>query len=966
MKRELILRSIQIGSSFLALSAGNASATDTAAVMAYPSISNESLSTQDPDAPPNQPGASSEGKDIVVTGSRVISNGNNSPTPLTVLSTAKLQSTTPSNLPDALNKLPIFNNSSSQRTNNNSSSNGVGNYLNLRGLGTVRNLILFDGHRVPGTDTSGAVDANTIPQLLIERVDIVTGGASAVYGSDAVSGVINFVVDKKFTGVKMQAQSGVSGLGDNPSQRFGVAVGANILGGKGHIEASFEHYNNPGIGSKLDRRLGRDLLSIEGGGTAASPYVLAANTRRATFSYGGLILDGPLAGQQFAANGSIVPFVHGTPTGTVGIESGGDGTFFKSDLLASLRSDQLFVRLDYDLSSDVKLYAQVSATQSTNDYAQSQYGFGGATLSTSNAFLSTAQQAALSAGGATTFTINKTIDQDPLLIHARTRDILANVGLKGGNLFGADWEVSYSHAETEQRVTVRNNVSNARVAAALDAVVSPSGQIVCNVTITNPGLYPGCVPLNPFGNGSESAQTLAYISQPTYYTLSTKIDDVTASLHRNLGRTWAGPITVALSGEFRRTGLDLNSNADPTAHADCTGLRYNCDAATSLYFSTMAAPFSGSQSVVEGAVEVNVPLLRDLPFASALDLNAAARQTHYDTSGNATTWKLGLVWKLDKDLTLRATRSRDIRAPNVFELFSPLSINDAGFSDPHTNTAGNVKNRSQGNSSLKPEVANTLTVGAVYRPGWLRPFYLTIDYYDIRIGNAISQVSGFDASVLAQCEASGGTSPLCALYERPLPFSNRTAANFPISIATQMLNVATFRQKGIDTEVGYTFPIGKAALTLRGLASYTIEQKQRQFDGAPTIDTAGVATQPVFVGGLGIPKWRITGMATLAVGKFSLDTQTRWRSSVKQSGDTSLVFANNRVAAASFTDLTASYDIGESRKMRIFLSVQNLFDKQPPAYISTVFSSIPGFYYPAMQGDDVVGRYFTAGTTIKF
>jgi iron complex outermembrane recepter protein len=203
---------------------------------------------------------------IIVTGSRV-SNGDNMPTPVTIVATEQLEKTTPSNIPDALNKLPVFARSQGQQSGGSAGANNAGNYLNLRGVGVIRSLILFDGHRVPPTAANGAVDINTIPQILIKRVDVVTGGASAVYGSDAVTGVVNFIVDRDFEGFKFQVQGGVSEYKDNGSFRAAGAFGTNFANGRGHFEASLEHYETDGIQTKFDRPYGDLLASTVGNGT---------------------------------------------------------------------------------------------------------------------------------------------------------------------------------------------------------------------------------------------------------------------------------------------------------------------------------------------------------------------------------------------------------------------------------------------------------------------------------------------------------------------------------------------------------------------------------------------------------------------------------------------------------------------------------------------------------------------------
>ena len=331
--------------------------------------------------------AGRSGEEIVVTGSRVITNGNNSPTPVTVVATETIQQVTPSNIPDGLNRLPVFSGSSNQSSLGAAERNFSGNYLNLRNVGAGRSLILFDGHRFPPTTTDNLVDTNTIPQMLIQRVDVVTGGASAVYGSDAITGVVNFVTDRKFNGLKANIQGGQSSRADNTSMRAGVAVGFPV-GDRGHFEASLEHYNSEGIDSKLSRAYGRAVYSTQGAGTAANPYRLVTNTRLTNFSRFGIIKNGVLADQVFGGpNNTLRPFAHGTKTGTNGVESGGDGTFYNSTLQASLRSTQAFARFDYDLTDDIHFYVQTTGTKSFNQFSKEENVINNLTFSSLNPYL---------------------------------------------------------------------------------------------------------------------------------------------------------------------------------------------------------------------------------------------------------------------------------------------------------------------------------------------------------------------------------------------------------------------------------------------------------------------------------------------------------------------------------------------------------------------------------------------------
>lgn len=932
-------------------------------------------------------GKAPRASDIVVTGSRVITNGNNSPSPVTVVTTDQLQTSTPQNIPDALNKLPVFASSSNQQSPINGGSNFTGNYLNLRSAGAQRTLILFDGHRFGPTTQSGLVDTNFIPQLLIQRVDVVTGGASAVYGSDAVTGVVNFIIDKKFTGVKAIAQAGISTYGDDGSQRLGLAVGTNLFGGRGHFEASYEYYNSDGIDSKLGRAWGRAVYSeqpsVAGStaraGTAANPYALIANTRLSKTSFFGYIPDvagnGPLRDMVFRQPGVLSPFQHGAALGTTGVESGGDGAYYdQASLVASLRSHQAFARFDYDVTDNISFYAMGSYASAFNQYYAQSNEFVNVTLSADNAFLPQQYRDALHAAGLNTFTFSK-IDQDmPAYQPTATVTNWYFLGGLTGHFGGWNWDVGYSRTTSKQDVVNGNNRSNGRSAAALDAVVDPStGNIVCNVTLTNPGLYPGCVPINLFGAQTVTQQMQDYILENTGYRLRQVQDDVSASISGSPFSTWAGPVRVALSGDWRHLKLDIDSTSSPTASLDCTGLRYNCKPATgsssgtSLYASNVvASAHPPAQEVVEGALEVNIPLLSDMAFFKEFDVNGAVRRTHYNTSGSVTTWKLGIDWQVNDDLTFRATRSRDIRAPNLNDLYAPVSAGPVGYNDLHTGVTGVVISQSSGNPDLKPEIAQTLTIGAVFRPHWVRGLSIAVDYFQINVDNAIGRVRFLDSTTQAECENSNGASPLCALAVRPFPFTDHSAANFPTVILSQALNVATFRTKGVDAEVNYTTGLAGGQLSLRGLLTYQPDLLSRSIPSSPEVNQAGVAFPPGAPSGG--PTVRITGFIHYANGGWSLDILERWHNATAQDPDPTVVYLTPDVPAAAYTDLTVTRDIQMgSAKMQVFLSAQNLFNKQFPIYAQVGGrAGVPGLFVTNANGDDPVGRYFTFGARLKF
>lgn len=900
----------------------------------------------------------SEGADegtIVVTGSRTATNGNNAPTPVTIVGSDQLQETTPTNISDGLKKLPIFGNSGDEARTSNTRDNTVGNYLNLRGLGAIRTLILLDGRRVPSTAANGTVDTNILPQQLVERVDVVTGGASSVYGSDAITGVVNFVLDTKFTGVRGQAQTGFSSRGDASTWKVGLAAGVDLLDDRLHIMASVDHLDKEGIDDKFRRPSGAMVYSVLGQGTAASPFRLYANTRNSRTTSGGLITSGPLANRQFTSPGVLVPFVNGQSTGTAGVEVGGDGSYqSNSTLTPDLVTTQAFGRLDFDVTDAVKFFVQGNYARSHQTAAYVNLLFNGALIPADNAFLPQSARTAMANAGVTNFAFGRSFaDQDPLTINIFTTNFAVTTGLSG-DLGSFRWDIFYTHSRSTQLSKTSENINFARQAAALDAV-EVGGRIVCRASITHPSLYGDCVPLNPFGIGAESREAIDYIVGTTSYRLTTTLENVGATVVGTPFSTWAGPVEVALNGEYRRVGLRNVSDALPTTTANCTGIRFGCNATTPEWFQGTTANQNASETIWEGSLEVSIPLLKDSPLGNSLMFNGAARYADYSISGSATTWKLGLVWEVRDGLTFRATRSRDFRAPTLNDLFQPESRARSTYNDLHTNTSALVDISTLGNPNLDPEISDTFTVGVVYRPSWLPRFSIAIDYFDIKLDNAITNVSGLNGITQAECEQSNGTSPRCALYIRPLPFSNRTAANFPTLVLSQPLNASRIHTRGVDAELNYWAPVGEGRLSLRGFATYQPKLTTIEFPGATEVNGAGAATD--------VAKWRLAFMASLDMPAWRLSIQERWRSSLKQSGNPTLVYDIPNVPAVAYTDVSFTLKPSAER-VEVFFQVQNLFDKAPPVF--RVPGGAPGFNFPSVPGDDVVGRYFTAGVRLTF
>lgn len=914
--------------------------------------------------PASEPAAPSAA-DIIVTGSRVLRNGSASPTPLTTVTTDALMAAAPSgSISDALNNLPVFSGSRNSFSNPGSNAtgvqggNGAANVLNLRNLGAYRTLVLFDGHRIPPTLYNSTVDVDLIPQELIQRVDVVTGGVSAVYGSDAVSGVVNYVLNRKFNGFQAHAEAGISQRGDAANRDFGGALGFDV-GSRGHFEASVQHRENDGILNRATARNWDNLAALQGAGTAANPYTLATNVRLSNYAFGGYITSkGAFSGQQFASDGVIGAFDRGTATGSSCCQIGGDGAYQNSSMISPFQGTQIFGRFDYDLTDDVHVYVQGAANLKKNTSYTGWNQLQGLTFSATNAYLAQDYQDAFAAAGQSTFTMNEIWNGAPRIqAMSKTRQIYLNAGIEG-KLGAFDWNGTYTHGTSRLKTTISNLPNAQRLAAALDAVTDPAtGQIVCQASLTNPSAYGGCVPLSLFGPTASSDAALDYVLGSVGFLTHTKMDAADASISGPVFDNWAGPVNVALSGEWRRISFDAASTTSPTDFADCTGLRYNCTSTTTLYPTTFPNSDTVSQSVKEAAIEAEFPLLQDVAFAKSLALNGAARYTDYSTSGHYTTWKLGGVWEVNDDLKFRGTLSRDIRAPTLYDLFQPETVVTGSFVDTSTGATVYVPSINNGNTALKSEVGHTYTFGGVYKPHFVPGLTLTVDYYHTVVDDAITTVQGFNAAIQNACYSSNGTSPYCSLIQRD-------AAGNVTAFYIQPQNIAKVRTWGIDGELDYNTSLAGRSLGLRLLVNYQPHIYYEQ-PGVATIDQGGAGWGQN--GLMPSPSVQLAGFLSYQVTDgVKLDLFEHYRNKFRRSGVATQVFTDPYVKSYATTNLTLTFDTGSAWKIAdssLYLSVSNLFDAKPPlsGYYSGTTSAGQSYEF----SDDPTGRAFVIGFKVK-
>jgi len=940
----------------------------------------ESEVDADTDAAADTAPAGSDSEAIVVTGSRVTRNGYQAPTPVTVVGEEQLQEQAVTRLVDITRTLPQFRVQGGARSGSNSSANGGQGALNLRGLGANRNLILLDRRRVVPSTGNGIVDVNILPTALIQRIDVVTGGASAAWGSDAISGVVNFVLNTRMEGLKAEASGGISSHGDNEEGNF-LLAGGTKLGDRAHIIASAEYFTGGG-----QRLVDRDWLARKPG-IINNPGATATNgePRRLVVSEGIVashMTHGGLVNSCRAPNGTTVIancVLRGTAFGSGGTPySFGYGTFVNpgGNMIAPAGSDyltdyvsiydginvtnpserlSLFTHAEYDLTSNITGFVEGIYTKSKigPSFTVPPYRFGTTaanriSVRSDNAYLPQSVRDTMLANGIGYLDIGR-INDDWFGNSEveNTNTTYRAVGGFKGNL-GGSWKFDsyYQYGRNTYFGTVDGNliVSRGGVAAdgnfnlAVDAVVAPAGNaagipagtIVCRSTLTNPSN--GCQPINIFGVGAASQAAIDYVTDTQFTRQRYEQHVVEGSISGEPFSTWAGPVSFAAGASYRAEKIKAVSDPLSLDRAFHIG---------------NPQPYSGNYNVKEGFAEIVVPLAKDLTLAKVLDVTFAGRVTDYSTSGNVFTWKAGATYEPFEDLRFRVTRSRDIRAPSLQELYTGQVQARVNISDNGVANNG-VLQFTGGNPDLDPEVADTLSGGVVYRPGWFRGFSASIDYYKIHIKDAIGAISSQE--IVNRC--NGGDATLCSQITR--------VGGVVTEVRSTNLNLASLKTSGIDVETSYTtaLPWG-GNLGARLLANYVDTYKTS--DGRTVLELAGSigpgSPQPA------LPHW--TGLLSYNyakgpfraavvhryIGKAVIDNQFRAPGEID----------DNRVARRIYTNLNLSHELpGVGKGSEVYVNVDNVFGVKPPKGFGW------GYGLEASPTYDVIGRMFKGGIRLRF
>lgn len=871
---------------------------------------------------------------VTVTGSLISRSGFQAPSPVTVIEADQLAKSSPSTLAAALNNLPALvseggpNATSGQRT-------AGRNYLNLRGIGSERTLTLVNGRRFPGSAPGGTVDTNLIPQGLVERVEVVTGGASAAYGSDAVAGVVNFILDTRFEGFKISGSAGLSQEGDGFEYR-GSATYGRAFGDDLNFVISGEYYNAEGVdGDARDHRVqGANLIpNPNADGTAANPGLIIADMARSSDStYGGYIASfgrgsprsSTLLGAQFLSGGTVAPFDGGL-NGTRTLQDGGDGvnTSILQPITRPLERATVYAGLDYDLSSNIRLFVNggLGWSESSNETSAFHTGRFGVTIRPDNAFLPAAVRQQMVDEGITSFLLNRYDTEYLMEVIAENENQRIEAGFEWGL---GDFVLQVSGQIGSNSEVARNykNYIPELYALGADAVFDTNGAVVCRDPSN------GCVPINPFGVGSYTPEMIDYFTGTSL--LETNVDQellrlvLTGKLFDGIG---AGQWDVAVGGEYRKD--DVEVVVDERSE-------------NNEYFTNNFRGWAADREVKEIFAEINMPLISDQPGVELLELNVAGRHTNYTFSGGVDTWKAGLNYRPFSDLRVRGTVSRDIRAPSPAEMFTlGRQTNRNTYFDPVQNGTVTPLTAVRGNPFLLPEIADTYVIGLVYEPSWLPGLSVSLDRFDIQMQDALNTLSGQE--IIDQCHIEG--------FQQACLQIVRDANNDIIQINNSNFNLDKLELVGWDLETRYTTDIGPGDLTLRAQVGYMERLREQDFENN-TIDRVGETTTP---------EWRALTSATYRKGSWDFFLQARYiGENMLNVRWTPVDSEYNDVPAEIYLDGQIGYDLNEGTSF--FLNVQNLLNEEP------LFAPQQDTYFSPTNPNvyDQIGRTFRVGFRSTF
>lgn len=892
-------------------------------------------------------------EEITVTGSRLERPVFDMPTPVTVISSAQIERSGRNNIVDILEQLPSVGLGANLGTAQFNDDGGA-SFANLRSLGTARTLTLINGRRrVAGSSDSAAIDLSTIPPAMVERVELITGGASAVYGADAVSGVINIILKKDFTGLEFSGQGGLAEHGGAESAAVSLLGGTTFAEERGAISFGVSHVRDEPLFSD-DRSFSRSWISFDvnplsTGPEDGIPDLITVRDYRIPFAHpGGAFFIGD---EMYTVDPQLR------------LVGGADGWDFTPYFQQRMRSQTTAVRtnLSYKLSDSVEFIAE-SEFSSSSSYSGGapNYDFG-VLLQRDNAYVPADLGALMDANGLTELSVSRASIDQGIRDDDNSRDsysVLA--GLQGS--FGSDWKWQTFAQYGEYKLTSReiNQRITSRFLEAIDVIIDPlTDELVCRSETARAA---GCQPLNILGQNTATEAALAYFRTDRTLRVTNTQTLAGAQLTGSLFELPAGALASAVGVEYRRDTRRYKD--DPLAEL---GLLSDKAPGTSL---------AGEDSVSEAFVEVIAPLLRDKLFAHALSVEGAVRVSDYDSIGSTTAWKYGGSWSPVKSLRLRATASRSMRAPNLYELFAPRQISQMNMFDPCEVSQINTQpNRAAncyalgvpqgwegpagvgqiaffdvvggGNRDLDPETSDAWTAGFVFTPEALPQLSLAVDYWSIEIEDAVQPLDV--TTILQKCVDSATIDNVFC------PRVTRGADSTVQLVDYSIINVGKLSTQGVDFQVVYAFEPGALGIPGRLTAALNASYLRSLEE---LIDSNDPASLLLRRGEYNTPAWRGTLLLAYTQQALSIDLATRVIGKARIDMNSTLeTYDHPRVPARVYNDLALGYAIGAGYNLR--LSVNNLFDVEPPDNAYTYLGSNSSLY-------DSIGRYFVLGASARF
>ncbi len=959
----------------------SASLLTLAALVGAPGIA------QAQDAPPaktdDAPQASDAPKeDIVITGSRISRPVLDLPTPVNVVTADTLsQNNAQFDIGKALAQQPAIGFSGSLQSNQQTGAAGTRgetgggiSSVNLRSLGTNRTLVLVNGkRRVAGTTDSAAVDLNSINPNLIDRVEIITGGASAIYGSDAVSGVVNILTKQNYNGLRISFD-GSRPTESNEGLTYGISAlaGKNFADGRGNITLAGSYTKVKAITPRHADMHNYGLVNNPantGPKDGIPDQIVVPNVeswRFSGYSVVGLRNDtGGLGTFYFDDNGvpRRPPTALYSDGSLFGVFNNCGAACFRYDdtitIVPDIERYTLNGTAHYEFSPALKFYLDVDYNNT------SSFGLGQPVQRTAipiniaqNAFLNADFRQQLLAKGATTLLLDRSFFDVGLRSSRVDRhSINASGGFKGKIPTGVadlDYDLYATYGRTDAKFTGYNRLITANYIAAFDAVVDPSdGAIKCRMNV--PSLQPvgyvkpniigsaPCAPFNPFGSNSASEAARAFVRATTVSNAFVREFSTGFSLagdsKKFLTLPGGGAIGIALGAEYREERNGRTN--DPLIRSGATTQAVSTD-------------YEGGFHVTEFFGEINVPLLTDLPFARLLSVEGAVRRASYSHAGDVTSWKGGAIWEPVDGLRFRGTVSRAIRAPNIFEAFRPNETQITNIGDPcdqanlsaNPNRAANcaalgrpanftsingglgIQFVVSGNRNLRPETSDSWTAGAIFSPKFIPGLQITADWFDIRIKDAISFLTGQQIANNCVNRAGGPDPDFCSLIVRE---TNTASPNFfaITSGRSTYVNAAKMLTSGLDVQLFYSHGLGAGKLSTNLAFTYLHRLRNFPFQTLPSQYT-------VMEGTLGYPKYKGIVGINYSIDRFKFGWQGRYQSSQSlvdlSPGISRELQSPDRTGARFYNDVSFSYKVGlrSSQAATFSLGVTNLLNVHLP------------------------------------